>query len=38
MLGPLLLIGAIVGALIGALGHPLIYRGVFGGPLESDNH
>ena len=38
MLGPLIVIGAIIGILIGALGHPKIYRGVFGGPLGSDDH
>ena len=38
MLGVLLAIGAVCGILIGALGHPMIYRGLFGGPLDSDDH
>ena len=38
MLGPLLLLGAVAGIVIGALGHPKIYRGLFGGLLGSDDH
>lgn len=38
MLGPLIIIGAILGFLIGELGHPKVYRGIFGGPLGSDDH
>jgi hypothetical protein len=38
MLGPLLIFGAVIGVAIGALGHPKIYRGIFGGPPRSDDH
>ena len=38
MLGPLLAIGTLVGVAFSALGHPKIYRAVFGGPYQSDDH
>jgi len=38
MLGPLCLIGLIAGLVIAALGHPKIYRAVFGGNRASLDH
>ncbi len=38
MLGPLVLIGYIAGFTIAALGHPGIYRMIFGGPRRSLDH
>lgn len=38
MLGPLVLVGYIAGFTIAALGHPKIYRLIFGGPEKSLDH
>ena len=38
MLGPLLVAGFISGFVIAALGHPKIYRAIFGGPDRSLDH
>ena len=38
MLGPLCLIGLIAGFAIAALGHPKIYRALFGGKGASLDH
>lgn len=34
----LIIIGAIIGSAVAALGHPMIWRGVFGGRRRSDDH
>ncbi|MEM7765853.1 MAG: hypothetical protein AAF253_00010 [Pseudomonadota bacterium] len=34
----LIIIGAIAGLALSALSHPMIYRGIFGGPQRSGDH
>ena len=38
MLTMMIVIGAAVGAVISALSHPLIYRGILGGRSQSADH
>lgn len=37
-LSMLIIMGSIVGVVLSALSHPMIYRSFFGGPLQSDDH